>query len=378
MKWNEISNETIVDNVENIFNDRQNNGWISSAPRLLVRHGSCCYGLATDSSDIDVKGCVVTPVKSLIQIKKPFEQIEFKSKSINDVKLEGVVYDSRKFVDLAADCNPNIIECIFVSSNDILQVDPTFIPLLENRNAFLTKKAYHTFMGYAKQQMKRMITHRSWMINPPSKHPEPEDFDLDMAKVPKHKIEIAMSIIEGELAKTSFKAFEQLDSALKIQLKGMMADILSMLKITDEDAFVSVAKSLSFSDDMVDYLTRYKKYTVALADYKKYKAWLETRNEARFALEKRNGYDSKNAMHLFRLTRMCAELFETGSLNVRRTYDREELLYVRGGNLTYDEILSKFEVEENRMKKSIEGTKLPAAVDDDVVSMVMNKIYEIE
>lgn len=50
------------------------------------------------------------------------------------------------------------------------------------------------------------------------------------------------------------------------------------------------------------------------------------------------GYDCKNAAHTIRLLKMCIEFLSTGKLNVYRDQDREQLLDIKTGKLTLDQV----------------------------------------
>ena len=83
-------------------------------------------------------------------------------------EIDTVVYDLRKFLNLAAKCNPNIIELLF-SPDDICILTSRFFDMLqEKRDLFLSTKAKHTFSGYAHAQLKRIRGHRNWLLNPPT------------------------------------------------------------------------------------------------------------------------------------------------------------------------------------------------------------------
>lgn len=72
--------------------------------------------------------------------------------------------------------------------------------------------------------------------------------------------------------------------------------------------------------------------------HRNYWQWKENRNPARHQLEVDFGYDTKHAMHLVRLMRMAKEILTTGQVNVKRP-DAKELLEIRGGKWTLDELL---------------------------------------
>src|SRR5271156_6546414 len=82
-------------------------GWIEDRTVLLVRHGSHAYGTNTPASDEDFKGIAIPPKNYFLGTMHRFEQAELKAP-----EPDAVIYDIRKFFNLAADCNPNIIEVL--------------------------------------------------------------------------------------------------------------------------------------------------------------------------------------------------------------------------------------------------------------------------
>ena len=74
----------------------------------------------------------------------------------------------------------------------------------------------------------------------------------------------------------------------------------------------------------------------------KYQEWRAHRNPARARLEELYGYDTKHGMHLIRLLRMALEMTVEGVVRVRRP-DREELLGIRDGSLSYEQLVGHAE-----------------------------------
>lgn len=70
---------------------------------------------------------------------------------------------------------------------------------------------------------------------------------------------------------------------------------------------------------------------------------------ARAELEAQHGYDTKHAMHLVRLLRMGEEILSTGRVNVRRE-DADELMAIRKGALSYDQLLEQSETLGTRIE----------------------------
>jgi uncharacterized protein len=90
-------------------------------------------------------------------------------------------------------------------------------------------------------------------------------------------------------------------------------------------------------------------YVAAKENWDHYWEWKKNRNKTRSVLEEQFGYDTKHAMHLVRLLRMGAEALETGVLNVRRP-DAEELLSIRNGAWTYEQVVEYAEMMDNHVR----------------------------
>ena len=73
--------------------------------------GSTAYGLNTPESDIDIKGITIAPKEYYFGLKN-FEQQE--------IGKDCTIYAINKFVRLARDNNPNIIEMLYTDSKHIL------------------------------------------------------------------------------------------------------------------------------------------------------------------------------------------------------------------------------------------------------------------
>lgn len=76
--------------------------------------GSTAYGLNTPESDVDVKGVTIPPKEYYFGMRT-FEQQECGK--------DHVIYSLRKFVKLARDCNPNIIEMLYTNDKHILFIN---------------------------------------------------------------------------------------------------------------------------------------------------------------------------------------------------------------------------------------------------------------
>jgi len=142
--------------------------WLGMGTFYLTKHGSTAYGTNLPSSDIDYKGIAVPPSRYFDGFLHRFEQAEFHHQTDG---VDMVVFDVRKFFRLAADCNPSIIEVLFTEPEDRVIVTAPAEAILSHRDMFLSKKAKHTFGGYAVSQLKKLQSHRRWLKFPPPAKP---------------------------------------------------------------------------------------------------------------------------------------------------------------------------------------------------------------
>ncbi len=125
---------------------------------LRVRSGSHAYGLATAASDEDSRGVCIPPKRFLLGLST-FEQHESEGG-------DHVVYALAKFVRLALQGNPNIIETLYTPTDKVLFVNELGARLLAARDLFLTRRVGARFAGYAQAQLKRMQNHHHGLQEP--------------------------------------------------------------------------------------------------------------------------------------------------------------------------------------------------------------------
>lgn len=286
---------------------------------FLARHGSHAYGTNIETSDLDIKGVCVPTMDFLLGFAFKFEQQE--QQANNGHTHDEVVYSLQKFMKLAANCNPNIIEVLFADDSDILRITPAGKLLRDNRELFISKKSKHTFSGYAHAQLKRIKGHRAWLLDPPEKRPERSDFGL-----PDNK-----------------KLMNKSDQGFYEKLKDQNHQAVQ-------------------NEDLARIFTQEKAYAAELSNWDKYQNWKKNRNPARAALEAQFGLDTKHGMHLIRLMRMCVEILSGDGVIVKRP-DADELLDIRRGHYSYDNLIEEAEELEARCESLYESSPLIHAPD---------------
>jgi predicted nucleotidyltransferase len=137
--------------------------------------GSHSYGTATKDSDTDYRGVCILPQKTYYF---GFGLNKFGQKDKGWEKEDRVIYDFRKFIDLAANANPNILELLFTEQQHWIKTSNYWEKLWEHRHKFLSKNVRYRYLGYAWSQMGRIRRHRGYLLNPPKKQPQRSDFGL--------------------------------------------------------------------------------------------------------------------------------------------------------------------------------------------------------
>jgi len=128
---------------------------------LLGYRGSVAHGTYTptygqnEHDDKDIMGVFIAPREhylGLTQIKQRDTMLEGK----DGVTWDSVNYELRKFVRLLLKSNPNVMSLLWLPEHLYIDISPYGQRLIDNRDIFLTKQAYHSFVGYAHGQLHRM------------------------------------------------------------------------------------------------------------------------------------------------------------------------------------------------------------------------------
>jgi uncharacterized protein len=327
--------------------------WVKDNTIYLTKHGSHCYGTNRPDSDLDLRGICIPPKQYYLGILNNFEQ------SINNHPVDITVFAINKFTKLAMDANPNALEIIFTNPEDHIFVSPVGESLLSIRDYFLSKKARFTLAGYARSQLKRIHTHRRWLLSPILIKPERKDFGLpeNHKLIPEHQlleIEAAIrKVLDGWQPDTS-----GMDNDTAIKFKNELYDILVDLKVNHDDMDLYAARYLGLDDNLVEAFKKERQYKIALRDWGNYKEWEKERNQVRAELEAKYHYDTKHGMHLVRLYRQCIELLRDGKLNVKRP-DAQELLEIRNGAWTFDQLISWADEQDKLIDELYKTSTLP-------------------
>jgi len=349
---------------------------IAAHIHYFVVAGSHAYGMATAESDIDLRGWAIPPKEFLVSTFLNFEQSEtkwkpeefedlywgkvsslspaitrliglnrwkkiYKSIKNKEEPIDAVIFSLRKFIKLAADCNPNVIELLFVQPEDILVQSFIGKMVRENRNLFLSARAKFRYTGYAISQLKRINTHRRWLLNPPKEKPTRVMYGLpEQSLIPADQRSAAEALIEKQVRLWLLEEAE-VDRTLVDEIQN---DLIELFCVASKEevrrlARIAAAQKYNMSENFIAVLEQEKKYRAAHTEWKQYQSWVKNRNPARAELEKKYGYDTKHASHLVRLLIQGEEILKKSTLTLKNKEQAELLLSIRKGAWTYEELI---------------------------------------
>ncbi|EMR01307.1 nucleotidyltransferase domain-containing protein [Cesiribacter andamanensis] len=315
--------------------------------------GSRAYGLHTPTSDTDIRGVFVLPERDYYGLHYT-EQISNES---NDI----VYYELKRFVELLAKNNPNMLELLNMPADCILYQHPLYSCF--RQEDFLSRQCKDTFAGYALTQVRKARGLNKKIVNPV----EPERksvLDFCYAVQGQGAVPVADFLEEKGLPQESiglakvphmhelFGMYYSLGENFKGIVQSERANDISLSSIPKGLAPVGL---MSFNKSG---------YSTYCREYKEYWEWVEKRNVARYQTTLSHGkkYDSKNMMHTFRLLDMAEEIAREGELQVRRP-NRDYLLRIKAGAFDYEELLLLAEERIKGMDALYANSALPETAD---------------
>lgn len=156
---------------------------IARPPRFLPANthyetimGSVAYGVSNDTSDMDVYGFCVPPKDELfphlrgeiIGFGTPKQRFsQYQQHHLKDPDAQGgagrdydlTIYNIVDYFQLVMKNNPNIIDSLFTADTCVLHINRIGQMVRDARRSFLHKGCWHTFKGYAYQQVTKMAGH---------------------------------------------------------------------------------------------------------------------------------------------------------------------------------------------------------------------------
>ena len=320
----------------------QENEHLGNKIILLGLGGSHAYGTNNENSDLDIRGCAVNS-KAEILTNENFEQF------VNE-ETDTTIYSFNKLITLLSNCNPNTIEILGLKPEHYLYLSPVGQMLLDNKHLFLSKKAIHSFGGYANQQLRRLDNKAARLVG--------------QADRERH---ILKSI---ENASYDFKnRYFPLDARTNI-IKLYVDEAVQ--EGYDTEIFMDV---LLFHYPLRDYKAMWSEMNNIVKDYGK----IGKRNQN--AIE--HGKLGKHMMHLIRLYIMCLDILERGEIITYREKEHDFLMDIRNGKYLDDnrqpipeffEMVNDFEKKLDYAKENTDLPDKPRYKEIKELSMTVNEM----
>lgn len=128
---------------------------------LLTYRGSLAHGTHIPPEenngfdDVDLLGIYVGKPKDYLGLDDSLPR----GKDLKDGEYDLAAYELRKFCYLLSKANPNVLSSLWCPPESILYKSLAAEKLLQSRDLFSSKLAYHSFSGYAYGQLRRMVAY---------------------------------------------------------------------------------------------------------------------------------------------------------------------------------------------------------------------------
>ena len=303
---------------------------------LELKVGSHLYGTSTPESDIDFCGVFVAPKEFYLGLKTVQEVdlsiISKKENGRNDKDaIDRKFYELRKYIKLATENNPNIIEQLFVASDQIVFCNDIGQSLLDNKHLFPYQGCYNKFIGYSISQKKKMIVKRDNM--------------LDIIKA----IEL-------------FSNYDDHNKNYVVQYKKDILDAdFQLVRDTGQHiqiGDISLQKNETIKKALMKLTDRRNKFSGRYDDF-----------------ISKSGYDTKFASHLIRLLYEGIELLKTGEI-ILPLQKADLILDIKKGKYKINEIMEMSEDLENDINLALKNSPLPIKPQVDKIEKFLIELIE--
>lgn len=393
---------------------------------FLGKAGSHSYGTNTPTSDNDFRGLFVADPKF---IRTPF----FKVHQYSDPnEKDSTSYELNKFMQLYTECNPNIVELLWIDGSDIVLDSPAYQLLRQHRRDLLCSRVAFTFSGYAVSQLKQMKNQSKWQNNPqPVDPPRQTDFVTLVVNYTQEK----MFKINLENYKDGHRLVHYGGNIYGLYVESGYSTYNNQFHLnTVSDDFDHTNQNGERKLPIMIVKFNINEYKVALNTWKQYWDWRTLKNkkvelftliqeeiadrttEHRDISEKvydineicdydnmadlvktmseqnlndllhsckrhldfsHTGTDFKHGMHLVRLLRMGEEILREGVVRVKRP-DAKELLEIRNGSWPYEKLIEYGEEKDKLIREVLyKETKLPKNPNINLAAELVMKVQDM-
>ena len=290
-----------------------------------MRSGSHLYGLNTEDSDEDFVGIFLPPEEYVLGLKNVNEidlskvEKDASGKNTKD-SVDRKLYEFRKFINLALANNPNILELLFTPEDNITYINTIGERLLAINHLFPSKLCADKFVGYAKSQKHKMVVKRDHFN------------ELRQAKSVLESLEPKLTMAEVYNC-CDDQYYPDPTTSKRLFWKKVESFHVRVADLCFEPG-IYVKKALKKINGRLDKVTN------------------------RSELVLKHGLDVKFASHLIRLLSEGLFLLDYGYLEFPLP-NKEELLDIKLGKWSLDEILERSSELETLLDESLARSKLP-------------------
>jgi len=332
--------------------------------------GSRAYGLATPTSDTDIKGVFLLPKKEYYGM----DYVAQVSNPTNDI----VYYEFSRYMELLAVNNPNILELLNTPKASILFKHP-FLDVIDSE-LILSKLCRNTFGKFALSQIKKAKGLKKKIVNPVDKTRKNIlsfcQVNFENGSIPliqfldmKGWNQEDCGLINIPKMKNVYGLYHCLDLDYKGIIKSDLSNDITLSSIPKDE-----------NQEAILYFNR-DGYSIYCKEYKEYWKWVEERNDVRYenTISHGKNYDAKNMLHTFRLLEMAIEIGRDKKINVLRS-NRDFLLQIKSGAFEYDDLLAKAKLLQIEMENAFDNSDLPEKPDreliNDLAFRIRDRFYE--
>lgn len=331
--------------------------------------GSQSFGLATPTSDLDVKGVYVQP-----DVYHSTLDNDYAATTV--VNKDETYFEIKRYMELLLKGEAIALEMLFAPRECVTILTPEFKYIHKYKSKFVTQRLYYSFYNYAVKQFKK-ATNYNKMAN------------WDESRTTRQPISSFCKFMDRSTGKT----FLFTDY---ITENGIDTEDITLTKL---DGFVNGFKVYNyrtrgwFTENSNEVRTgkipkeivgdwigviyfNHMEYSEHCRDFGKYQEWLTKRSEERYNTNKNHGqkYDAKNIMHTVRLIMTAMEIPRDKTINVKRDSERDYLLSIKRGEIDLETELNKWLEISVNIKDDFDSSDLPLDTDPYMVNHMLYKI----
>ncbi len=292
---------------------------------IQIMVGSNLYGTVMRDSDVDYMGIFMPNEEYVVGLQRVNEvDLSIKSKKEdgrNDSEaIDDKFYEFRQYLTKAIECNPNILELLFVNDDNIKFINSIGNELLNNRHLFPWKGLAQKFLGYSFSQKHKMRIRTEHYGSIKAAH------------------EYFTEFLSEDLAHDTLRDRRKLLTVLFVERfkPEFMTEKQNHFNLGD----LSIQKSLQLVKVKAMVDARFSKAT------------------NRKGLMEKYGFDTKFGSHLVRLMLEGQELLETGEL-VFPLKESQLILDIKLGKYPMEEVLEMADHYETIVETCRDKSDLP-------------------